>query len=603
MLSSIFSRFKTWYAQPFAPYILILALSALVYIPFIGTVHLFDWDEINFAEASREMILTGDYFRARIDFEPFWEKPPLFFWMQVLCMKIFGINEFSARLPNALAGICTLCFLFFVGTQHFTRRFAELWVLLHGTTILPFFYFKSGIIDPWFNLFMVIGLYFLLCDLLPSTNHEQSPQRGFILWRNSILAGLAIGLAILTKGPTGALLPGLAFILVLAVSGAYQEYRFMRIGVVAVVAFIVCGAWFGVDVAKNGPWFLVEFFQYQIRLFSTGDAGHSQPFYYHFVVVFIGCFPSAQIALDVRAIRSQQNNVEKVFDTGFVLLLCVVLVLFSIVQTKIVHYSSLAYFPVCYFGARALYSRYTMAIIHTDSSDNVNSTELSSSIFPLYVRSLVMSVGVLWALLLTAICLIGLNAQWLMPYIRDEFVRGNLSMPVTWSYRSLIPGIGLLISILAAGTLLRTKPHRAVVDITGALVIALTLFLQSSAPKIETYTQGAPIAFYQSLKGEDCYVLPLGYKSYAHLFYSDKQQRNSPQALGIHRDHFEQWLLEGEIDKPAYFVCKAPSANDYRSNINLEEIKTEGGFTFFRRRHFYRKRDVAGITIPHALRP
>ena len=53
--------------------------AALVFIPFLGGVHLFDWDEINFAEISREMITTDNYFAAQINYQPFWEKPPLFF--------------------------------------------------------------------------------------------------------------------------------------------------------------------------------------------------------------------------------------------------------------------------------------------------------------------------------------------------------------------------------------------------------------------------------------------------------------------------------------------------------------------------------------------
>src|SRR4030042_1849068 len=85
----------------------IALVSLALFVPFIGGVHLFDWDEINFAESAREMIVTGDYLTVRIDFLPFWEKPPLFIWMQVLSMKLFGINEFAARFPNAICGIIT----------------------------------------------------------------------------------------------------------------------------------------------------------------------------------------------------------------------------------------------------------------------------------------------------------------------------------------------------------------------------------------------------------------------------------------------------------------------------------------------------------------
>ena len=64
------------------PWLLFALIGALFFIPFLGGVHLFDWDEINFAEISREMILSGDYLRVAINFEPFYQKPPLFFWFQ-----------------------------------------------------------------------------------------------------------------------------------------------------------------------------------------------------------------------------------------------------------------------------------------------------------------------------------------------------------------------------------------------------------------------------------------------------------------------------------------------------------------------------------------
>jgi len=97
------------------PYWAITLIALLLYVPFLGGVHLFDWDEINFAEAAREMVLSGNYSQVQIDFQPFWEKPPLFLWMQALSMKLFGINEYAARFPNALCGFATLLFLFHIG--------------------------------------------------------------------------------------------------------------------------------------------------------------------------------------------------------------------------------------------------------------------------------------------------------------------------------------------------------------------------------------------------------------------------------------------------------------------------------------------------------
>ena len=61
----------------------------------IGDFNLFDWDEINFAESSREMLLSNNFSQVMINFEPFHEKPPLFFWIQTISFKISLKVKFS----------------------------------------------------------------------------------------------------------------------------------------------------------------------------------------------------------------------------------------------------------------------------------------------------------------------------------------------------------------------------------------------------------------------------------------------------------------------------------------------------------------------------
>jgi len=72
------SLFLRWIERPRNAILFLIGLSAMFYIG-LGHVHLFDWDEINFAESAREMISSGDYMRVQINYSPFWEKPPLFF--------------------------------------------------------------------------------------------------------------------------------------------------------------------------------------------------------------------------------------------------------------------------------------------------------------------------------------------------------------------------------------------------------------------------------------------------------------------------------------------------------------------------------------------
>ena len=147
-------------STPLIDILFIVGSSLLLFFTFLGNIHFFDWDEINFAECAREMIVSNDYWHVQIDFKPFHEKPPLFIWLQVLSMKLFGVNEFAARFPNAVCGLLTLLTLYRIGVKHYHRSFAMLWVLCYMGSILPHFYFKSGIIDPWFNYFIFLSLYF-----------------------------------------------------------------------------------------------------------------------------------------------------------------------------------------------------------------------------------------------------------------------------------------------------------------------------------------------------------------------------------------------------------------------------------------------------------
>jgi 4-amino-4-deoxy-L-arabinose transferase-like glycosyltransferase len=79
--------------------------------------------------------------------------------MQVLSMKIFGINEFAARFPNAICGIVTLVLLYRIGKKIYNEQLARIWVMIYLGTLVTFLYFKSGIIDPWFNLFIFLAIY------------------------------------------------------------------------------------------------------------------------------------------------------------------------------------------------------------------------------------------------------------------------------------------------------------------------------------------------------------------------------------------------------------------------------------------------------------
>jgi hypothetical protein len=97
-------------------------------------------------------------------------------------------------------------------------------------------------------------------------------------------------------------------------------------------------------------------------------------------------------------------------------------------------------------------------------------------------------------------------------------------------------------------------------------------------PRIEGYSQRAAIEFYQNRQNEDCYVETLGFKSYAHLFYVQKPASSNPKSAD------SQWLLEGEIDKPAYFVMKNTSKKEQLERYpQLKVLYEKNGFVFVKR--------------------
>src|SRR5215207_7777372 len=223
------------------PYV-IFFVAVLFFLPFLGKVHLFDWDEINFAEAAREMIVTGNYAIPQIGFEPFWEKPPLFFWLQVICMKVFGVNEFASRLPNAVCGVITLILLYRLGKKLVNEQFGWIWVLIYAGSLLPQLYFKSGIIDPWFNLFIFLAVYQLAAYTDPKNSRPV---------KRILLAGLFAGLAVMTKGPVALLIVGLCYG-VFAIANRFRNFmKPLHILLFLLVASVAGGIWF-IALLANG---------------------------------------------------------------------------------------------------------------------------------------------------------------------------------------------------------------------------------------------------------------------------------------------------------------------------------------------------------------
>ena len=534
-------------------YLTIIILSGIFFfIPFLGNVHLFDWDEINFAESAREMIVTGNYHRVQINFQPFWEKPPLFFWLQAACMKLFGINEFAARLPNALFGIITLVTLFIIGKKYKSPRFGFIWAISYLGTFLPHLYFKSAIIDPVFNYFIFLAIYFMFRDI-------KRPEASASLLHVA-LAGLLIGLATLTKGPVGLLVFGITF-LTYFIFTKFKNFPGIKKILVFILMFsIVCFFWFGIEVINNGFWFLKEFLSYQADLFLHPVASHGEPFYYHFVVVFLGCFPISIIALPVFFGKKEFGKND--FTLLMKILFWTVMILFSITTTKIVHYSSLTYMPLAF-----------LATIYLNNLVE-NNFKIKN-----YVLALLTIVGFTFSFLLAAVPYIATHAYLITPYLHDPFAVASLNVAVNWGgYESFIGVVYFVLVVCALILLYKKENMKGILFLFYSTAVCLFIYLLAVVPKIERYSQGPAIDFYKTLQGKNVYVWPIGFKSYAQYFYAKKT------ASPVYGEADEKILLKGNIDRPAFFVVKITNTNFDTTCNGCTLIKREGGFNFYERK-------------------
>lgn len=540
-------------------YFLIFLAGLLLYVPFLGHVNLFDWDEINFAEAAREMMLTHDYLNVQINFLPFWEKPPFFIWMQVLSMKIFGVNEFAARFPNAIIGVVTLLVLYSIGRRISDKRMGLLWALAYSGSILPQFYFKSGIIDPTFNLLIFLSIYGLF-RFIHNKTHVTDSIKGTDNFKWILLSGVFTGLAVLTKGPVAYLIIFLCWILFFIFNKKKQLY-FIPYLVLVTVSIIIPVCWFGLMAVDKGWSEVGEFIVYQYRLFSTADAGHGGPFYFHPLVLLLGCFPASVVLFTVRKHIDNESGELHDFRLWMILLLIVVLAVFTIVKTKIIHYSSLCYFPISFLAAFILHQ----------PEENLLGKKVSAAFS--------FCIGTIFSFALIALPILGKDLPQLTQYVSDRFARGNMQAQVEWTnWLMMIGNIFFLFVAVSFILQLVNKTRIGFIILFLGTIIMVQLTSYFIVPKIEKYSQAAAIDFYKSKAHEDCYVEVYGFKSYAYLFYTKKQLPENPTHSDI------DWLLNKEVDKPVYIVAKITSDNDLKQYATLERIGEKNGFVFYRRK-------------------
>lgn len=512
--------------------IVITILGTALLFPLLGNAMLMDWDEINFAECAREMLISSDFTQPRIAFQMFWEKPPLFIWLQALSMKIFGVNEFAARFPVALFGIFSLLFIFKVGKKIKGNYFGWFWVLAYLGSLAPIFYFKLGLIDPVFNFFIMASVWQMYLA-------ENSIKLGESPRLNWLLAGLLIGLAVLTKGQVALLILGLVFIVRLFqrpkdIFPGWTNSLLFLTGTVLMVAI-----WLVPAILAHGTGFLQQFFAYQVELAKGQIPWHNQPWFYHLLVLFFLCFPASVFGLPYMFKGDIHNNDNGLFHRYMQILFWVVLLLFSLVNTKIIHYSSLCWFPLTYFGAFAAFE------FHTKRS---------------HMKRWIIFPGMLAAIILSSALTLGawigskfISIEKYKKYIDDAFAIDQIQANGHWLGIEYLLGIVFFLCCLIwfLKHLGKQKPHPAWIFLISGLssLLVYGLFL----PRVLEHTQGSLVTELKKMQYKNVYVESLGVKMFSKYYYAGLKPA----------DMAGPWLLDPNhnksvVDKRLHYFLDSP---------------------------------------------
>jgi 4-amino-4-deoxy-L-arabinose transferase-like glycosyltransferase len=237
----------------------LLLLIALWDITVFG---LTDLDEGFYASAAWEMRQAGDWLTPRFRGEPWFEKPPLLYWLMMGSMRLFGENEFALRLPSVLLFGLTLVLLVMWGERRLGAGVGVLAGLLFALAPLSLLLARLALTDMALCCWLTLALIALW----------EARERP-LPW--SLVGGAAVGLAVLTKGPVGLGLIGLHYLLnARALHMGGLRLRWVLFALLMAVATAL--PWYLGVYLQHGRDFFEEFVLRQNLLrFAGGDTAHS----------------------------------------------------------------------------------------------------------------------------------------------------------------------------------------------------------------------------------------------------------------------------------------------------------------------------------------
>ncbi|HEU4345870.1 MAG TPA: glycosyltransferase family 39 protein [Candidatus Binatia bacterium] len=287
-----------------------------------------DPDEGRNAEKAREILLLGDWVTPHQNFVPTLDKPIFFYWLLALSFKLFGLSEWSARLPNALASLGCVFLVYRFARAQF-GLWPALWSGLILITSLEFFLLSRIVLfEMTLTLFITLGL-FSFYDV------AQNPEPR---WRkvHAVIMYAAIGAGTLVKGPIALVVPGMVVFSYLLFTRKWHLLSRLHLLFGAGVTLTIVVPWYAwVEIANPGYLYYFLWEEHFVR-YLTPHHSRSEAWYYFFLVLGVGFLPWTLFL--PRAAKSLCERTLTDVNLFLVLWLLVPFVFFSASYSKLPHY-------------------------------------------------------------------------------------------------------------------------------------------------------------------------------------------------------------------------------------------------------------------------
>jgi len=309
--------------------LLIGMFSAFLFFYGLGEMALTDPDETFYAQTAREMSDSGQWVTPLIFGKPQFEKPVLYYWLIEISYRIFGVSEFSARVPSAVAGLIGLLGIYLLGRLVFNPLCGLLSALIMGTSAEYIALSRGCVTD------MVLTVLLLFCMLFFLYGRRKQARVYYFL--SSSMAALAV----LTKGPIGLFIPGVVIAVYLFTGKRWKDIKEIPVFWAVAIFLAICLPWYLIAYKIHGDIFLSEFFGFQnvtrflVPEHTTGDS----PFFY-IPVILGGIFPWTSFFIFAlwRYYKGPSDPDGYSYKFFLTVWLAVVFIFFSASRTKLVTY-------------------------------------------------------------------------------------------------------------------------------------------------------------------------------------------------------------------------------------------------------------------------